>query len=183
MLKGQVDSLEQYSRRNCIRTGPVPETSKKSTDQVVKTVAQSIGVSLAEDAIDRSHRVGKATSGTARERPILVKFTSYKHKEALLKARRRLNQIDAAKILPEPEWPSLPPTATATVTATGSSGGWVPPIHTIYINEELTKTRAEVELKRVGKLDDTRTRYGFIFVKKSDPVNRIATLPEIQVFN
>ena len=90
-----------------------------------------------------------------------MKFTPYKHKQALLKARKRLTQTDAAKILPDPEWPSLP----ATATATGSSGGSAPPIHRIYINEDLIKTRAEVaakarQLKRVGKLDDTWTRNG-----------------------
>ena len=103
LLKDQVDSLVQYSRRNCLRTGPVPEISSENTDEIVKTVAKSIGVTLPDDAINRSHRVGRVTPGAARKRPILVKFTSFKYKEALSKVRRRLNQVDAAKILPDPE--------------------------------------------------------------------------------
>ena len=33
LLKDLIDSFEQYSRRNCIRIGAVPETSTESTDQ------------------------------------------------------------------------------------------------------------------------------------------------------
>ena len=74
-LKDQIDSLEQYSRRNCF--SPVPEVSSESTDDTVKTVAKTIGVTLPDNAINRSHRVGKVTaSGLNRDQPILVKFTS-----------------------------------------------------------------------------------------------------------
>ena len=56
-LKDQIDSLEQYSRRNCLRISPVPEVPSESTDDIVKTVAKTIGVTLPDNAIDRSHRV------------------------------------------------------------------------------------------------------------------------------
>ena len=75
-LKDQIDSLEQYSRRNCLCISPVPEVSAESTDDIVKTVVKTIGVTLPDDAIDRSHRVGKvAAGGVNRDRPSLVKFT------------------------------------------------------------------------------------------------------------
>ena len=175
-LKDQIDSLEQYSRRNCLRISPVPEVPSESTDDIVKTVAKTIGVTLPDNAIDRSHRVGKVTAGGVnRDRPILVKFTSYKYKEAMMKARRGLNKIDATKIFPDSQWPALPARSTARV-------------HRLYINEDLTRTRAEVaararQLKRDGKLDDTWTRDGIIFVKKGDSVHRITTVREIHVFN
>ena len=101
-LKDQIDSLEQYSRRNCLRISPVPEVSSESTDDIVKTVAKTIGVTLPDNAIDKSHRVGKVTAGGLnRDRPIHVKFTSYKYKEAMMKARRCMNKIDATKIFPD----------------------------------------------------------------------------------
>ena len=112
-----------------------------------------------DNAIDRSHRVGKVTAGGVnRDRPILVKFTCYKYKEAMMKARCGLNKIDATKIFPDSQWPALPARSTARV-------------HRLYINEDLTRTRAEVtararQLKRDGKLDDTWV--GIIFVKKGD---------------
>ena len=111
LLKEQIDSLEQCSRRNCIQTGPVPETATEGTDVIVKAVAKNIGVSLPKDAIGRIHRVGKVTSGTTGERLTLVKFTSYKHKEALLKTKRHLNQIDTASSFPTLNgFPCLPQT-------------------------------------------------------------------------
>ena len=81
----------------------------------------------------------------------------------------------SSKIFPDSQWPALPARSTARV-------------HRLYINEDLTKTRAEVaararQLKRDGKLDDTWTRDGIIFVKKGDSVHRIATVREIHVFN
>ena len=103
----------------------------------------------------------------------------------MMKARRGLNKIDATKIFPNSQWPALPARSTARV-------------HKLYINEDLTETRAEVaararQLKRDGKLDDTWTRDGklddtwtwdgIIFVKKGDSVHRITTVREIHVFN
>ena len=115
-LKDQIDSLEQYSRRSCLRISPVPEVSSESTDDIVKTVAKTIGVTLPDDAFDRSHRVGKVTAGGVnRDRPILVKFTSHKDKETMMKARRGLNKIDATKIFPDSQWPALPARSTARV--------------------------------------------------------------------
>ena len=126
-LKDQIDSLEQYRRRNCLRISPVPEIPSESTDDIVKTVAKTIGVTLPDNAIDRSHRVGKVTAGGVnRDWPILVKFTSYKYKEAMMKARRGLNKIDATKIFPDSQWPDIPARSTAC-------------IHRLYINEDLTR--------------------------------------------
>ena len=93
----------------------------------------------------------------------------------MMKARCGLNKIDATKIFADSQWPALPARSTARV-------------HRLYINEDLTKTRAEVaararQLKRDGKLDDTWTRDGIIFVKKGDSVHRITTVREIHVFN
>ena len=83
--------------------------------------------------------------------------------------------INSTRIFPDSQWPALPARSTARV-------------HRLYINEDLTKTRAEVaararQLKRDGKLDDTWTRDGIIFVKKGDSVHRIATVREIHVFS
>ena len=100
--------MEQYSRRNCLRISPVPEASE-STDDIVKTVAKTAGVTLPDNAIDRSHRVGKVSaSRQTTDLPILVKFTSYKYKVAMMKARRGLNKMDATKIFPDSQWPALP---------------------------------------------------------------------------
>ena len=89
-----------------------------------------------------------------------------------MKARRGLNKIDATKIFPESQWLALPARSTARV-------------HRLYINEGLTKTRAEVaararQLKRDGKLDDTWTAS---FLSRRETVHRITTVREIHVLN
>ena len=177
LLKDQVDALEQYSRRNCVRIGPVPESADENTDEIVKAVAKSVGVNLTDDAIDRSHRVGKKSATASRDRPILVRLTSYRHKEALVKARRALKQTDGAKIVPSADWPPL----------ARNSGSWATPAsRKIFINEDLTRIRAHVaakarQLKRDQRISDTWTRDGFIFVKKNNSY-KIATMRELAVF-
>ena len=178
LLKDQVDALEQYSRRNCVRIGPVPESADENTDEIVKAVAKSVGVNLTDDAIDRRHRVGKKSATTTRDRPILVRLTSYRHKEALMKASRALKQIDGAKIVPSADWPPL-------ARKSGSSA--TPVSRKIFINEDLTRIRAHVaakarQLKRDQRISDTWTRDGFIFVKKNNSSYKIAPMRELAVF-
>ena len=176
-LKDQVDALEQYSRRNCVRIGPVPEPADENTDEIVKAVAKSVGVNLTDDAIDRSHRVGKKSATVTRDRPILVRLTVFRHKEALMKARRALKQTDGAKIVPSADWPPL---------ARNSGSSATPASRKIFINEDLTRIRAHVaakarQLKRDQRISDTWTRDGFIFVKKNNSY-KIATMRELAVF-
>ena len=178
LLKDQVDALEQYSRRNCVRIGPVPESADENTDEIVKAVAKSVDVNLTDDAIDRSHRVGKKSATATRDRPILVRLTSCRHKEALMKARRALKQIDGAKIVPSADWPPL---------ARNSGSSATPASRKIFINEDLTRIRAHVaakarQLKRDQRISDTWTRDGFIFVKKNNSSYKIATMRELAVF-
>ena len=173
-----MDALEQYSRRNCVRIGPVPESADENTDEIVKAVAESVGVNLTGDAIDRSDRVGKKSATASRDRPILVRLTSYRHKEALMKARRALKQIDGAKIVPSADWPPL---------ARNSGSSATPASRKIFINEDLTRIRAHVaakarQLKRDQRISDTWTRDGFIFVKKNNSSYKIATMRELAVF-
>ena len=69
-LKDQIDSLEQYSRRNCLRISPVPEVPSESTDDIVKTVAKTIGVTLPDNAIDRIKPPrGKSDCRWSKQRP------------------------------------------------------------------------------------------------------------------
>ena len=70
-------------------------------------MASRIGIHLAAEDIDRSHRIAKRTeqrsqnttyagaaqqngSSTKKPSPIIVKFTSYKHKQKFIQNRRKL---------------------------------------------------------------------------------------------
>lgn len=104
-LTSNLNSLEQYTRRNNIRIFGVAEQRDENTDQLVSQVAEKLGVRVAPTDIDRSHRVGpppsqdhayadalRSTSGKSKHkaRPIIVKFTSYKIKKAIMNERRKL---------------------------------------------------------------------------------------------
>lgn len=103
-MTASLNNLEQYSRRNNIRVLGIAEKDGENTDEVVCELAQQIGVQLSPRDIDRSHRIGKPPgqqkryvdalrSNTSRSdppRPIIVKFTSYKPKQVLIKERRKL---------------------------------------------------------------------------------------------
>ena len=87
-LKSELNDLEQYGRRNNLRIFGIPEAAGEDTTEVIKQIAQDkLGVSLDEKDIDRSHRVGKLSD---KLRAILVKFTSYRARNIVIKQRRKL---------------------------------------------------------------------------------------------
>ena len=59
----------------------------EDTDSVALTIANDIGVNLVPRDIDRSHRVGKKS---ATGRSILVKFATYRARQAFLSNRKKL---------------------------------------------------------------------------------------------
>ena len=65
-LEKEADDQEQYSRRNCLLLHGIDEDQDESTDVKV--------INSASD-IDRSHRIGKKSSG--KKRPIIIKFARY----------------------------------------------------------------------------------------------------------
>ena len=102
-LTSNLNTLEQYTRRNNIRIFGVPERRDENTDQIVCQLADKLGVHMSREDIDRSHRVGQPPqqdhqyadalrSGKTKQkaRPIIVKFTSYRTKHAFMKDKRKL---------------------------------------------------------------------------------------------
>ena len=168
-----------------MRINSIPESEGEDTDAIVQQIASSIDVSLPPDAIDRSHRVGRrgvATQSKDRDRAIIVKFTSYKHKDALMKARKNLRKVDGKTLFKNVTWPSLPGSST------NSDNRGQTTAHRIFINDDLTKTRAEIagkarELKRTNKIEDTWVRDGFIFIKDAGKIDKITTKRELAVFS
>ena len=166
-LQEQVDSLEQYGRRNNMRISSIPETTGEDTDAIVQTVAKAAGVVIPKHAIDRSHRVGRP--GT--NRAVLVKFTSYRHKQAFMKARSNLKNVDGTKLFPNLKWP----------THASQRSSQQPMLNKIFLNER-TSTRADIAkrarlLKKNKSITDTWCRDGVIFVKKKDDTVLKITAP------
>lgn len=93
--KNKYDELEQYQRRNNIRVFGVPESSGEKTDDLlVQLFHEKMGVQVTLEQIDRSHRVGRRSEqqegSTARNRPIIVKFTSYRDRQRVFTAKKKL---------------------------------------------------------------------------------------------
>ncbi len=168
-LNVKVDALEQYSRRNNVRISGVPECDGENTDEIVKSIAKSLGV---EVDIDVSHRVGPVKSlPTAPARPIIVKLKSRRSKAELMSTKKHLRSTSLPQL--NANWPSV------------STQKQPKPM--IYINEDLTKLRASLasfsrDLKRQGKIDDTWTREGSVFLKRGHITKKASTREEIEKF-
>ena len=95
-LTGQLDDLEQYTRRTNIRIYGIPESNVESTDSREDTdilslnfVKEELGVDLKLEDISRSHRVGKRSS---KPRPIIVRLSRHNTKVEILRKRKMLKK-------------------------------------------------------------------------------------------
>lgn len=105
-LEYQLDDLEQYSRRNCIKITGVAEGKEENTDEVALNVINKLilgpdKTSISLDKVERSHRVGKPRDD--RPRDIIVKLTSYRDRALVYAKKSNLktynqNELNAHKI-------------------------------------------------------------------------------------
>ena len=174
-LQLQQDEMEQYSRRNSVRLSGLPE---RQNENVVELVMKVINVEMAVTPpvmikeIDRMHRVGKPEVG--RDRPILIKFATYRSRRRVIVNRRNLNPLkrtDRRQTLGD----MLPPGAAADPQLPGRVAVPLQPDrrHHLFMNDDLTKTRAQLLYRcRVQKKDtkiaDCWSSDGTILVKTLD---------------
>jgi hypothetical protein len=114
----------------------------------------------------------------ATTRSIIVKLSSYRHKAALMKGRKSLKDVDAAGLFPHPNWPALPAHTDRSRPA---------PVHRIFINDDLTKSRSLLaararKLKKDKRVDDTWVRDGTIFVKCGESKKAFTTLRDLDLY-
>ena len=155
-LRERIDHLEQYGRRENVRINgiPEPEDNDENTNAVVLKLAESIGVDLFEDHINRSHRIGRKGDFP---RPIICRFHSTKDRDRLMKMKKNLRDLDTMKHFG---------------------------CRKIFLNEDLTKTRAEIasaarKMKKESNIDDTWTRNGVICVKKDGRIVKVTTMKQL----
>nr|XP_054775106.1 uncharacterized protein LOC129283295 [Lytechinus pictus] len=93
-LKAKLNEEEQYLRRNCLRLYGILESDYEDTDAVMVNLAnKDLGVNVTLGDIDRSHRVGaprRPVDKMKPPRPIIVKFSSYRVRNLVIKNRKRL---------------------------------------------------------------------------------------------
>ena len=86
----RLEDAEQYSRRACLRIYgiPLPNSFESADDCLskVEDVFKEIGVEVPDGVVDRVHRIGKKEGNN---QAMIIKFTSWKHRTAVYKARKK----------------------------------------------------------------------------------------------
>eukprot|EP00112_Aurelia_sp_Birch-Aquarium-sp1_P018942 Seg46.6 transcript_id=Seg46.6/GoldUCD/mRNA.D3Y31 product="hypothetical protein" protein_id=Seg46.6/GoldUCD/D3Y31 len=92
----RLEDAEQYSRRACLRMYgiPLPSSSESAAACLskVKDVCKEIEVGIPDEVIDRAHRVGKKEGDNEgiTGQAMIVKFTSWRHRTAVYRGRKKL---------------------------------------------------------------------------------------------
>ena len=85
-VKFEINRLEQYSRKSSIRVYGIEESQEEKVgEKALSKIKEEINVEISPDDVDIVHRVGKRSE--ERPRSILVKFSSHKPKERVLKSK------------------------------------------------------------------------------------------------
>lgn len=83
------DLLEQYTRRNNIRIFGLSEGPNENVDLLVTELfTNKLNVRCSIEDIERAHRIGQVTPD--KERPVIVKFVSYRKRDEVIKKRMLL---------------------------------------------------------------------------------------------
>ena len=94
-----LNTQEQYSRRNCVRLFGCKERPGENTDLIAMKVASDhLKVDLKLEDIERSHRVGQRKEnrdggGEPIPRAIIIKFKSYRKRQEYITNRRKLKGL------------------------------------------------------------------------------------------
>ena len=89
-LAFQLDSVDQHRRRKTLKIYGVPEKPGESTRTITVDLAEKLGIDMSRDDIKRSHRTGQ--KGTAKPRPISVKFNEIEDKRRVYKSRTKFRK-------------------------------------------------------------------------------------------
>lgn len=101
-LQTSQDENDQYIRRNNLRIIGLPSTTKENADDCLDKITKifrDAAVELPALAIDRAHRIGK---GSMQKPPqVIVKFTTWRDRTAVYRARRVIKQNHGISIQPD----------------------------------------------------------------------------------
>ena len=100
-LKKHCDDQEQRGLNYCLLFHGVEEKDNEDTDNLVLgRINTNLGVNLSLDDIQRSHRLGPKTnkrttrSAKGSSRPIIFKFSNYRKRQEVFKAKRKLKGLN-----------------------------------------------------------------------------------------
>lgn len=144
--------VERLKReRNVVIFGLRESASEEIYSLVMETLTTSLKIPLREDELDLVRRLGPRT-GQERPRPVLVKLTTQRKKELILKEKRRLknSQLYIAEDLPK---------------------------EVVTVRKSLGPRLAEARSKGLRAF----IRYDKLIIKKPEPVSLPAQKPQLSV--
>ncbi|XP_063952300.1 uncharacterized protein LOC135153504 [Lytechinus pictus] len=97
VVEDAMDEAEQYSRRNCLIFAGINETQDEDVERkIVNICKEDLGVTINESDVDRCHRLGspnnKGQKTRKQHRDVIVKFTNYRKRDSIYKARFNLRK-------------------------------------------------------------------------------------------
>ncbi len=145
-LEEEQENINSYSRRDCLEFHGIPQNSTENTDELVKRVANLVGVEINPYDISISHRLPSRRGSTP---PIIAKFTKRRTKEIIYQSKRKLKSRNSSDI------------------------GCVNTENKLYINESLSPRAKELyfnvrEFRRAHNFKYAWTMNGKSFLKEDD---------------
>ena len=105
LLEKQNDANNQYSRRTCLRVPGIKEKTGEQMDSIAKRLSTEMKVDIDLKDIDYMHRLGRQKSETPSTGPstaniqlnsrpmnIIIKFTTYRARQAVFSHRAELKR-------------------------------------------------------------------------------------------
>ncbi|XP_072177833.1 uncharacterized protein [Diadema setosum] len=89
-LENRVTDLDQYHRRVNLEFVGIPETEGENVKKIVVEVAKHADPNLAEQDVDVTHRLGPKKEKGGPPRPIIVRFTTRRARDAVYNGRKNL---------------------------------------------------------------------------------------------
>ena len=93
-----VEELEQYGRRLCLRIDGVPSEEKETSEDVLKkvmTLCNDAEVDIPDMAFDRAHRIGRAYNDKGSNKnckSIIVRLATFRHRTMLYRCKKKNEQ-------------------------------------------------------------------------------------------
>ena len=94
-LLQRCEENEQYGRRLCVRIIGIPSQKNESAEDVrnsVKSIIEESGCDIPDVALDRAHRIGKNDPSGKNVRPVIARFTTFRHRTMFYRARKKLSK-------------------------------------------------------------------------------------------
>ena len=88
--ESQIDELEQYGRRLCLRIPGISTDEKETSDSVltiVKEIIDERSINIPDSTIDHARRIGKKKG---KSQAVTVSFTTHRHNSLFHKAMKKI---------------------------------------------------------------------------------------------